>query len=109
MELLQLDVKMAFLHGDFYEKIYMVQLKCFVEQGKEHLVCKLKNSLYELKQAPRECYNKFDAFIQFQGFKKSEIDHYLYTKRAKDNNLILLALYVDDMLLASKNTYELMH
>ena len=42
-----------------------------------------------------------------QGFWRSEIDHYLYTKRVKDTSLILLALYVDHMMLASKSTYEL--
>ena len=35
-------------------------------------------------------------------FKRSAIDYCLYTIRANDNSLILLALYVDDIMLASK-------
>lgn len=101
-----MDVKMAFLHGDLHKEIYMVYLKRFVK-GKRTFGLQAEKSFYGLKQVPREWYHKFDAFIWSQGFKRSEIDHCLYTKRAKDNNLILLALYVDDLLLASKNTYEL--
>ena len=107
MDLVQMDVKIAFLHGDLHEDIYMQQPKGFVEKGKENLVCKLKKSLYGLKQAPRECYHKFHSFMLSQGYKRSDIDHCLYTKKAKDGSLLLLILYVDDMLLASTNINEL--
>ena len=45
LEVEQLDVKMAFLHGDLEEDIYMQQPKGFVKKGKENLVCWLKKSL----------------------------------------------------------------
>ena len=32
----------------------------------------------------------------------SEEDHYFYVKKAKDGNLLILIIYVDDMLLAGK-------
>ena len=49
MELEQLDVKTAFLHGDSKEEIYMLQLEGFKEPGNEDCVCLLKRSLYGLK------------------------------------------------------------
>ena len=53
LHLEQLDVKTIFLHGDLEEDIYMQQPERFAIQGKESQVCKLKKSLYDLKQAPR--------------------------------------------------------
>ena len=50
-----MDVKTAFLYGDLKEEIYMTQLEGpegFEVEGKEQLVCRLKKSLYRLKQAP---------------------------------------------------------
>ena len=61
----QLDVKYVFLNGELKEKVQLTQPEGFVEQGKEHLVCKLNKSLYGLKQAPRSWYEKIDSlFLQ---------------------------------------------
>ena len=107
MELVQMDVETTFLHGDLQEEICMQQPKGFEEKSKANLVCKLKKSLYSLKQAPREWYHKFHSFMFSQGYKHSDIDHCLYMKKAKHNCLLILILYVDDMLLAGKNIDEI--
>ena len=51
LELHQMDVKTAFLNGSLGENVYMDQLEGFSIKGKEHLACKLKMSIYGLKQA----------------------------------------------------------
>ena len=107
LHLHQMDVKMTFLHGDLHEEVYMQQPEGFFEKGKEHLVCRLRKSLYGLKQAPREWYHKFHQFMLSQGYKRSETDHCLYTKQAKDGSLVILILYVDDMLLAGRQMAEI--
>ena len=48
-----MDVKTTFLHGYLEEEIYMKQPEGIVVKGKKELVCKLKKSLYGLKQSPR--------------------------------------------------------
>ena len=52
LELEQMDVKTAFLHGDLEETIYMEQPEGFQVQKNKDMVCLLKKSLYGLKQAP---------------------------------------------------------
>jgi len=44
-----MDVKIAFLHRDLEEEIYMKQLEGFAVKGKKELICRLKKSLYGLK------------------------------------------------------------
>ncbi len=48
----QMDVVTAFLNWHLDEEIYMEQPEGFVQPGEEHLVCKLKRSMYGLKQFP---------------------------------------------------------
>ena len=69
LEVEQLDLKTVFLYGDLEEEIHMQQPEGFVKIGKEHLVCRLKKSLYGPKQAPRQWYQKFDSFTD-QGYHK---------------------------------------
>ena len=106
LHLEQLDVKMAFLHGDLKEDIYIIQLEGFIVQGQENLVCKLKKSLYGRKQTPRQWYKKFDSFMHKIGFKRYEADHCCYVKFF-DNSYIILLLYVDDMLIAGSSIKEI--
>ncbi|GKV10172.1 hypothetical protein SLEP1_g21576 [Rubroshorea leprosula] len=58
LEVEQTDVKTAFLHGDLDEEIYMEQLEGFKVKGKENFLCKLKKSLYGLKQALKQCRDR---------------------------------------------------
>jgi hypothetical protein len=80
----------------------MKQPKGFVVKGKNELVCKLKKSLYGLKQSPNMWYQKFDSYMLGLGFTRSKEDHCVYFKLIGDH-LIYLVLYVDDMLLIGKN------
>ena len=75
LELHQMDVKTAFLNGDLEENVYMAQPKGFVMEGKERLGCRLKKSIYGLKQASRQWYLKFDQTIKNFGFKENVEDN----------------------------------
>ena len=65
-EVHHMDVKYDFIHGYIHEEIYMKHPEGYISYPS--LVCKLKKSLYELKQAPREWSSKMDAFLLSQNF-----------------------------------------
>jgi hypothetical protein len=102
LEVHQMDVKTTFLNGDWLENVYMEQPKGFTMKGKEHMGCHLRKSIYELKQASRQWYLKFDETIRSFGFKENEEDNCIYVK-FRSGKFIFLILYVDDILLASSD------
>ena len=102
LELHQMDVRIAFLNGNIDETIYMVQLENFESNDSKQLVCRLKRSIYGLKQASRQWYQKFDQVITSFGFKENTIDQCIYLKFS-GSKFIILVLYVDDILLASSD------
>ncbi|GJT62118.1 retrovirus-related pol polyprotein from transposon TNT 1-94 [Tanacetum coccineum] len=83
LELVQMDVKTAFLHG------------------------KLHKSLYGLKETPRQWYKRFDKFMMESKYTRSKYDHCIYLKKLQDGSFVYLLLYVDDMLIASQSLDEI--
>ena len=107
LELQQMDVKTAFLNGDLEEEVYMKQPEGFPSSDGEHLVCKLKKSIYGLKQASRQWYLKFHNVISSFGFVENIMDQCIYQK-VSGSKICFLVLYVDDILLAT-NDKGLLH
>ena len=48
-----------------------MQLEGFIAKNQEHMVCKLKRSIYGLKQASRSWYIRFDQAIKSFGFEQN--------------------------------------
>jgi hypothetical protein len=65
---------------------------------KESHVCRLKKTLYGLKQEPLAWYANIDGHLMSLGFIKSVVDPNLYYKTVNGESLILF-LYVDDLFL----------
>ncbi|KAH9766022.1 hypothetical protein KPL70_002047 [Citrus sinensis] len=78
----QFDVKNAFLHGDLSEEIYMdLPPGCSGPERLNQKVCKLKKSLYGLKQSPRAWFGKFTKAMVHFGYNQSNSDHTLFIKK----------------------------
>ncbi|RVW60687.1 Retrovirus-related Pol polyprotein from transposon TNT 1-94 [Vitis vinifera] len=107
LELQQMDVKTTFLNGELEEKVYMKQPEGFPSSDGEQLVCKLKKSIYGLKQASRQWYLKFHNIISSFGFVENVMDQCIYLK-VSGSKVCFLVLYVDDILLAT-NDKGLLH
>ena len=101
-----MDVKTAFLNGELEEEIYMEQPEGFIVPGQENKVCRLVKSLYGLKQAPKQWHAKFDKVMLSNGFKINECDKCVYIKNTP-NHEVIVCLYVDDMLIISKNIIDI--
>jgi hypothetical protein len=80
----------------------MAQLECFAMEGKEHMGCKVKKSLYGLKHASRQWYIKIDEVIRIFSFSENKVDNCIYVK-FKRMDFRILVLYVDDILLTSSD------
>ncbi|XP_074347279.1 uncharacterized protein LOC141686120 [Apium graveolens] len=109
---LQMDVSNAFLHGELNETIYMKMPQGYFYKGcrinsqsiatlnaeNNNLVCRLKKSLYGLKQSPRLWFHKLSQTLLNLGYIQSKSDHSLFVFHT-ESKITLVLVYVDDLLI----------
>ncbi|CAI7925600.1 unnamed protein product [Closterium sp. NIES-53] len=101
LNLMQLDMKNAFLQSKLDRVLYMYQPDYFGDGTGR--VCKLVKSLYGLKQSPLLWYRALDGVLLGAGWKKSKVDEALYFKASDDGVTCWVLVYVDDLLAASNS------
>lgn len=99
LDINQMDVVTAFLHGEIDEEIYMFQPSGFIQSDK---VCKLKKALYGLKKASRQWYLKLDSTLRKIGFQRSTVDPCVYFLIV-GLKITFVAVYIDDLLIFSND------
>ncbi|KAL0395458.1 UNVERIFIED_CONTAM: Retrovirus-related Pol polyprotein from transposon RE1 [Sesamum latifolium] len=100
----QIDINNAFLHGFLDEDIYMLPPEgSSIPAGK---VCKLRRSLYGLKQASRQWNQELTSKLLGYGFIQSPHEHCLFIKHFASNILVLL-VYVDDVLVTGTSESQI--
>ena len=92
------DISNAFTNGDLEEEIYMLQPEGFHEGG-PNKVCRLKKSLYGLKQAARQWNKKLHSVLTGLGYKRLDSDRSLYLY-VKGELRITVPVYIDDITLS---------
>ena len=106
LEIHQMDVNSAYLNGEIVENIYMKQPEGFVSPDYPNKVCKLRKSLYGLKQSAR-CWNdKIDSYLKSAGYKQNTADPCIYYRTETVNEkqiIVIMAVYVDDTVIMSND------
>ena len=95
-----MDVESAFLNGKVKSEIYVKQSQGYDDNTGR--VYKLEKALHGLCVSPRVWYECLDEYLKDLGFKKCKIDYCLYSLKIK-NEKIYLIIFVDDLLICSKN------
>jgi Reverse transcriptase (RNA-dependent DNA polymerase) len=98
-------VKNVFLHGDLLE-VYMEIPPGFGMNQTIGKVCRLRKSLYELKQSPRVWFDRFRKAIVSMRYQQINADHIVFY-RQHGGRTTMLAVYVDDMIVTSNDEKEI--
>jgi hypothetical protein len=105
-KLQQFDVNNAFLHGELKEEIYMEVPPGYGDNLVAQTVCKLKKTLYGLKQSPREWFGRFARDMIATGYKQSRRDHNLFIKHFVSGGVTMLLVYIDDIIITGNDDKE---
>ena len=87
MPFCQMDIKNAFLRGDLQEDVYMSQPPRYVVSRKEQLACRVRKTLYGLKQSPQAWFDKLSTIVLQYGFQHPTLDHSVFTRRSSQVSL----------------------
>ncbi|XP_020415669.1 uncharacterized protein LOC109948138 [Prunus persica] len=79
--------------------------RCNLARDKENQVCKLRKSLYGLKQSPRAWFGRFTESMKNFGYIQSNAYHTSFFKR-DGRRLTALIVYVDDIVVTGNDTGE---
>lgn len=69
-------------------------------------VCRLRKSLYGLKQASRQWYSKLSNALHTRGFHHSINDYSLFLIQIQ-STIVIIAVYVDDILVTGNDQVEI--
>ena len=97
----QMDVQNAFLHGDLTEEVFMKMPPGFASKSPGK-VCRLRRSLYGLRQAPRCWFAKLANSLKTYGFHQSYSDYSFFAFREQHVQIHVL-VYVDDLIISGND------
>ncbi|RVW85204.1 Retrovirus-related Pol polyprotein from transposon RE1 [Vitis vinifera] len=78
---------------------------CMVSEKQCQKVCKLKKSLYGLKQSLRAWFGRFTKSMRAFGYRQSNSNHTLFLKK-QHGKITALIVYVDDMVVTGNDPEE---
>jgi transposase InsO family protein len=105
LELCQIDIKGAYLNGKLTddEVIYMRQPPGFESQVHPSKVCRLRKTLYGLKQSGRRWYQRLvEILVDELGFTQCATDQAVFFRRRDPGEHTIVVVHVDDCTIAAK-------
>lgn len=102
LKIRQFDNETVFLNGDFEEEVYMV-----IPPGvhaASGMVCRLRRSLYGLKQAAAAWFKTIRSVFVEIGFDQCRADPCIFVRTRDGQDPVFIVLYVDDLLIAVSST-----
>ena len=81
----------------------MEQPPGFITQKESGFVCKLRRSLYGLKQSTRAWFSRFSSMVQEFGMIRSTSNHYVFYHHTSIGQCIYLIVYVDDIVITGSD------
>ena len=108
LKLHQMDVKTAYLNAPIDCEVYIEQPEGFEVKSEtgEKLVGKLNKSLYGLKQSGRNWNRVLHDHLSENGFTQNPADNCVYYKETANDRIILI-IWVDDLLIAARDSDSL--
>jgi Reverse transcriptase (RNA-dependent DNA polymerase) len=94
-----MDVKNILLQGTLQEEVYMILPPDHKHEKDHNIGCKLKKSIYGLKQSSRAWYEKLSSYLIYYNFTISSADHSL--------SIIMVLVYVDDIIIIDNNIMKI--
>ena len=108
LDLLQLDVKAAFLNGELDETVHLEQPKGVLNHNKRSWVYLLLKALYSLKQTSRASHRVIKRILFDLWFEQLQSDCSSFIRTSGDTKIFVI-VYVDDLLLSGRVKGELVN
>lgn len=97
-----LDIKNVFLNGDLEEEVYMQIPPGLESSSTANMVCRLRKSLYGLRQAPRAWFDRLTRVVKKDGFNQCQSNHTMFVKHSMEEKVALFIVYVDDIVITGR-------
>jgi hypothetical protein len=104
LHLHQMDVKGAYLNAPIDKEVYVQQPQGYesTDESGTRFTCRLKKSLYGLKQSGRNWHIMLTKYLISKNYTASNNDPCEYSLTTKEGQIIII-FWVDDIILASSN------
>lgn len=101
----QMDINTTYLNSEIKEEIYLLPPEGISKDKGQKKTWKLNEAIYGLKQSGRVWNEKLDEKLTAYGLKRLKADPCVYVKGVKED-IIVAAVYVDDILILTRNEME---